>query len=223
MPTKRPVDDWQTALERDRAAFVQGWDWQRVLWTWRARLTEFGIELEPVFQIVEVNDPGSDPDREPGLSWWPVNKIEECRQTVLRHFERYPGSIGPLHPNVTMRQGEIDTLNHLWAARNEPDKVAGVLFSGSLFSRMDSSRKGRSLDNWPPLALLRDLQQWAYGAWCDPEMGRGWHYASTSTFPAMSYDGVYTIDSMEALVRYIAEEHAALFSVYRPIALFYGS
>lgn len=219
MRAKKFVEDWQTKLERDRLEFFGRWTWDRVLFAWRSRLSEFGLDLETVFRTIEVNDPGSRPDREPGLSWWRIKEIDINRRDVLKHFERYPGTVGPLHPGGTMRRGEIDTLDHLWAAKDEPDKVAGILISGSLFSRIESSRKGPSRDNWPRVVLMRDLQAWAYAAWRDPGTYWGWHYASTTTFPTMSDDNVYTIDSMEALVRYIAEEHAVLFSVYTPVAL----
>lgn len=103
-----------------------------------------------------------------------------------------------------MRQGEIDTLDHLWAVKDDPDKVAAVLISGSLFPRFESSRKHRS-DKWPHYMSIEALQDWAYSCWRAPGTQWGWHYASTSVLPYQSWDYVYMIDSMEALIRYLAE------------------
>ena len=39
-----------------------------------------------------------------------------------------------------MRRGEIDTLDHLWAVKDDMDKVTAVLISTSPFSEFESRR-----------------------------------------------------------------------------------
>ncbi|SEM47962.1 hypothetical protein SAMN05518845_12732 [Variovorax sp. YR750] len=119
-----------------------------------------------------------------------------------------------------MRRGELDTLTHLWTVKDAPDKVAAVLISASLFSRFES-RRALKPERWPHWLSVESLQEWAYACWREPGTQWGWHYACTSVLPYESPDYIYTIDSMAALARYIAEEHAALLLQYRPVIINY--
>ena len=190
---------------------------------WRDRLDDFEVAVDPIFREISVRDPSNPWERKPALSWWPTKDFEVLRGNIHRHFERFPGSKGPVHPDTTnVLKGELETLEHLWCVRDDPNKVAAVLVSASLFSRLESSRKHKP-DTWPHFLSLEKLQGWAYSCWRAPGARRSWHYASTSALPFQSHDYVYKIDTMEALVRYLAEEHAALLLKYRPVVINYVS
>lgn len=203
---------------REAREFSKGWTWERVLRNWRDRLNDFGVDVDPIFREVSVRDPAG--RRDPALSWWPSKDFDVLRANIHQHFERWPGTVGPVHPESSMRRGEVDTLDHLWGVKDDPDKVAAVLISGSLFSRFESSRK-HTPDRWPRSMCVEPLREWAYSCWRDPGTRWGWHYASTSVLPYQSWDHVYAIDSMAALIRYLAEEHAALLLKYRPVVINY--
>ncbi len=205
--------------QREATEFFKRWDWERVLYSWRKRLADFSVVPNPIFREIVVHDPANPIGRESDLTWWPVKDIEKLRAEHLDHLERFPGTIGPIEP-YEMRQGERDTLRHLWKVRDDSEKVAAILISASLFSRYESSRKARQ-DNWPPYYVAETLMKWAYAAWSTESRFGGWHYACTGVIPFESSDYVYMIDSADALVRYLAEEHAALLLQYSPVVIRY--
>lgn len=217
MRTSKPESLREKHL-REAGDFTKGWSWDRFLDDWRERLDDFGVDTHPIFRDVTARDPASSGQREPALSWWPNKDFDSLRANIHQHFERYPGTVGPVHPQQNMRRGEIETLEHLWAVKDDADKVAAVLISASLFSRFESGR-GPKPEKWPHWLSVESLQEWAYACWREHGRRRGWHYACTSVLPYESQDYVYTIDSMDALVRYIAEEHAALLLKYRPVVI----
>lgn len=114
---------------REAAEFSKGWTWDRFLLHWRDRLDDFAVVVDPIFREISVRDPSNPWERKPALSWWPTKDFEVLRENIHRHFERFPGTIGPVHPDTTnVLKGELETLEHLWSVRDEPNKVAAVLF-----------------------------------------------------------------------------------------------
>ena len=221
MPSITPMS-WDQKRQSEIDEFVGRCDWDAALRQWHMRVEQFGIDLNPLFLTVTVHDPGSPEGREPALSWWPTRSIDKLREECLNHFARWPGSRGPIHASANYtRQGEIDTLAHLWACKDRPDKIAAILIAGSLFSRIESRRPQHHALKWPSYPCVRVLQDWAYECWRDPGTSWGWHPSSTSVIPVMSEDWTYQIDSMTTMVRYLAEEHAALLSTHRPVVIEY--
>ncbi|MBS0430485.1 MAG: hypothetical protein JSR41_24630 [Proteobacteria bacterium] len=221
MTLRSSVDTWKRRAEAEAAKFSDGWDWKRVLLHWRERLDDFGLNPHPIFTEIEVYDSANPVGRESKLTWWPKHEVDARRRELLNHFERLPGTVGPVHPYTQLRQGVLDTLVHLWACREEPDKVAGVLISGSLFARIEG-RGGRVEDGyWPRAYCVRQLQSWAYDAWRGERSHLGWHFACTKVLPSSNHDYVYKLDTMAALVRYVAEEHVQVLSTQCPIAIHY--
>lgn len=214
--------DWQAERDKIRADFLRNWDWVRVLSTWRKRMKELGVHLNPLFTEVVVWDP-KDPDREEKLSWWAPDAIRENQKVVQRHFIQFPGTRGSEHANRSFRQGEIDTLHYFWKHRDEPNNVAAVLIAGSLFGRMGYRRGRYPHDYWPHIAGVSEVEGWAVQQIGGRERWGGWHFSCTDVLPLMSEDWQYKIESLHALIRYLAEEHAALLHSYRPVVLRFAS
>ena len=222
MPSITPMS-WEQKSKNEIEEFVGRCDWGTALRQWQVRVEQFGIVLNPLFLTVTVHDPGSPEGREPALSWWPTQSVSELHQDCQRHFDQYPGTRGPVHPFMNTSKGEIDTLRFMWACRDDVDRLAGVLIAASLFGRVE----GRSVyldEKWPRIHCLKVLSDWAYQAWQQNEGQRrqyGWHHACTWVLPNQADDSVYKIDNLAALVRYLAEEHAALLSTHRPVVIEY--
>jgi hypothetical protein len=216
------VRDWQADWKRRRAQFVQNWDWTYVLSTWRHRMKEFGVRLDPLFTEIPIWDP-QNPVREEKLSWWPRESIRERQKIVQRHFLKFPGTRGDEHANQSFRQGEVDTLYHLWRHRDTADSVTAVLLAGSLFRRLESRRGQYSHEYWPDRAGVEALLEWATEQLGGRHSWSGWHYACTDVLPVRNDDFYYKIESLPSLVRYLAEEHAELLRTYRPVVVRFTS
>lgn len=212
--------------ERERQTkfneFVDGWDWPRVLIDWNERLKDFNVSLDLLFQTVSVHDPKSPTGRAPALSWWPAS-IRAPNKDHQKFLDHYPGCNGPIHLYDSMTRGEIDTLAHLWEHKNEPEKIAAILIAGSLFARVESRRSHYEHEKWPLKNGVRELSKWAYTAWQGTDWRSGWSSLNTQVLPVVTSDWDYKIDTMKALVRYLAEEHAALLCAYRPVVIEYLS
>ncbi|MEW6230475.1 MAG: hypothetical protein AB1700_20715, partial [Bacillota bacterium] len=137
-----------------------------------------------------------------------------------RHLDRFPGTYGPIHPSAYYtRKGELETLNYLWEHREDTEKVAAILIAASLFSRLGSSRGRYPRDEWPPYHCVGVLSQWAYERWLGTGSASAWSRSCTEVLPAANEDYVYKLDSMLAIVRYLAEEHVLVLSKYKPVSI----
>lgn len=55
------------------------------------------------------------------------------------------------------------------------------------------------------------------------EGSEGWHHACTQVLPYMSDDYCYGLETLHALIRYLAEEHAAVLHQYTPTEVVFVS
>ncbi|EIC30339.1 hypothetical protein Metal_2626 [Methylomicrobium album BG8] len=220
---KRITESWEQQRQREIEEFSKHWSWERVFRAWTDRLNDFSIVVDPLFLSIQVHDPASPTERPSALSWWPTDSIRSLHQDCQRHFDRWPGTSGPIHPpSYYTRQGELDTLDYLWESKDDIETTAAILFAASLFSRLENKRR-RYPDNWPKFSCAQILVCWAYGRWHSAGPHRTWHSSCTDVLPYMSDDWIYKIDTMDALVRYLAEEHASLLLRYRPVVIEYVS
>lgn len=220
---KKRIDSWEKQHQRQIAEFIGDWDWQKISRYWSTRLDNFNIKLEPLFQVIKVHDPANPCGRQSELAWWPIKSIQSERMHLQRHFDKYPGTRGPTHPDaIALSAGETTTIKYLWENKSDPEVVAAILLAGSLFARMESSRKHYP-DNWPLYSAVKILADWAYSRWLGSEQHSAWHYSCTTVLPYMSEDYDYKIDSMHALIRYIAEEHASLLLKCQPVVIEFGT
>ena len=217
--TKESHADWAAAEEqrqlRELEEFRRGWDWQSVFFRWKARLENFALDPLNLFVEVSVHDPANPIGREPELSWWPSQRIKEQQEYVQQHFLEWPGTRGPIHID-NQRKGELETLSHLYEFKGNPQSVAAILIAASLFARLRSTRRSFPADQWPPLRCVEGLETMAYHQW-QGAFRIPWADTCTVVLPYCSHDLTYKIADLHAMVRYLAEEHAAVFSQYRPV------
>ncbi|WP_160328966.1 hypothetical protein [Syntrophomonas wolfei] len=144
-----------------------------------------------------------------------MDSIIEYHINFQRYLERYPGTVGPTY---NWLQGELETLEYLWAYKGEEDKISAILISASLFSRLKSSRRMYPRDHWPPYFCVQELLKWAYSQWNAERQFSTWQHYHTQVLPHINWDHKYKLDDMNALVFYLAEEHAEVFLNYTPNA-----
>ena len=215
--------NWAEVERRHRQQleeFRRDWSWDRVFRSWRARFEDFAVDPSSLFVEVSVHDPAHPRDRQADLSWWPRDGIRDQQERIQQHLLQWPGTQGPIHPDVQyQRKGELDTLGLLHEAKEDAEKVAAILIAASLFARLRSSRRQFPRDHWPPFDCVEVLEVMAYERWQGKDYRVAWADTCTLVLPFISADYHYTLTDLGSLVRYIAEEHAAVFSQYRPIVI----
>jgi hypothetical protein len=204
--------------EKARADFVAHWDWPRVFQHWTRHITEANQVIQPLFSVVEAHDPMHPFGRITRHSWWPVRDFEKLRQELQYWYFQHPGTVGPIHPHSDQRAGEAASLSILADYNQDVERIAAVLIAGSLFPRM-GSRRARYPDFWPPRHAVEALSEWVCKVLNWHNLEDGWHPSCTSVIPYQSHDYDYQIETMESLVRYLAEEHIGLLLRYRPVVI----
>jgi hypothetical protein len=215
---KARVDWAEEARRREVEEFREDWNWSRVFFQWKSRLEDFAIDPLDLFVEVSIHDPAHPTGRLPELSWWPGRRIRERQEYVQQHFLQWPGTCGPIHVD-NQRKGELDTLQHLYEFKHDAEKVAAILIAASLFARLRSSRRDFPRDRWPPFRCVEVLEAMAYERWQGERSHIAWADTCTVVLPFISDDWDYLITSLSSLVRYLAEEHVAVFSQCRPVVV----
>ena len=182
--------DWQRQKERKAKRFMDGWDWKDVYRTWKFRLDDFGVQLEPLFTPIHVHDPHNPTERESHLTWCPSNEIEVYALEIQRHYDHHPGTYGPINVHAS-KKGKQVTVSNLWDFKDEPTVIAAILISASLFSRVGSNRSVYPRDTWPSYSCVRQLEELALEHWGTSDVP--WHYSSTEALPLSSCDWEYKI------------------------------
>lgn len=211
------MGSWQQKSEKAIADFLSNSGWEDVYGIWKRRISDFATPISPVFLEVSLYDPGNPRREEVELAWWPRGQLNQLRHKCQQHFDNYPGTLGPTHPTTFEgRKGELQTLEFLWEHKDEPEQVAAVLLSASIFSRLYGRNGGRP-EKWPLFVCVEALSDIINERW-RAESGY-WHHASTCVLPYSSYDYVYQLDSLRSFVTYLAEEHAALLHQFAPVVV----
>lgn len=210
--------------KRQFDAFIDNWNWDKVFQTWRSRLDDFNIEPAPLFQVVNVHDPYHPEGRLSQIAWWPTESIMSNHMACQRNLDKFTGS-GYLNPDWTQYSSGVRTsIEHLWENKSDLETVAAILIVGSLFPRMESSRSHYP-DFWPRYKDVKFLAELAYSRWEGSERYGVWHRSCTTVFPWMNddWESHSKIDSMGAMIRYLAEEHASLLLKYRAVEIKFGT
>ncbi|TYP46775.1 hypothetical protein [Thermosediminibacter litoriperuensis] len=211
-------EKWQKQRHKEIEKFIDGWNWHTIFITWKSRMRDYPVSLNPLFTEIWVHDPEYPTGRKNALSWWIANEINELHINFQRHLDRFPGTIGPINP-CNCRQGELMTLNYLWKYKENEEKIAAILISASLFTRLYSSRKQYPQDYWPPYYCVEELFKWAYKTWNDEEGFSAWQHYHTEVLPYKNNDYVFKLHDINALVHYLADEHALVFLNYKPVSI----
>lgn len=219
----RTSDSWndrERLLSQQVAQFAATWDWERVFGHWKSRLEDFGIDPSNLFREVTVCDPADPSGRAPSLSWWRAQDVRERQEKLQQHLLQWPGTTGPIHPETYyQRKGELDTIQYLYESKDDATALAAVLIAASLFARLRARRRTYPSDLWPPFQCAEVLEKLAYAHWNATRRVLGWADTCTVVIPYISPDYHYPITTLDALVRYVAEEHAALLCQYQLIEI----
>lgn len=52
------LEKWERQRKKEIEKFLSGWNWERVFLTWRNRICDYPVSLEPLFTEIWVHDPG---------------------------------------------------------------------------------------------------------------------------------------------------------------------
>jgi hypothetical protein len=195
------------------------WDWSRVFEVWKERMSEFNLNLDALFLPVQMHDASEPQIKSMMLAWWEKNDITESHIICQRHFDHR--GYGNELESISLSSGERTTLSHLWKHKSDLEMIAAILIAGSLFYRMGSSR-GDYPENWPSHQTADFLDQLTYKKWSKSSKRRAWSGFCTSVLPYTNDDNHYKIDTMESLIRYIADEHALLFLNFQMMEINFG-
>jgi len=147
------------------------------------------------------------------IAWWVVSEITCNHKKEQKFCDTHPGRISLF--NESRHKGADRTLELSMEYQNSPEKTAAILLSASLFSRMGT--RNRYPANWPPYLTIKVVADMAFEQW--DGYVYSWHPSCTFVLPKINDDfNNDEIDSLHALICYLAEEHASLLLTYRPIA-----
>lgn len=214
----RRRNSWGKQFHLEEKAFVGDRCWSDVFQIWQQRMEDFAVELEPLFTVIQVHDPSHPTGRLSVPAWWAAHDISEQHKELQRYFDKHPGTLGPIGEAAPGLKGQQQTIEYLWEARGDPERVAAILISASLFSRMGSARRHYP-QGWPPFRYVETLQEWASTQAAPGARFRGWHYSCTDVLPAINQDWDIHIETLHGLVRYLAEEHSMALLQYRPVVV----
>lgn len=209
---------WERQRKIETDEFFDLWDWQLIFSTWKNKISDYLISLNPLFKEIIICDPKNPYGREKVLTWQPIKEISEFQLEVQRHFDSWPGTIGPINQYNT-RQGELRTLDYLWEYQGDIEKVAAILINASLFTRLHSSRGKYPMENWPSCWCVQKLYEMALAIWNSENKHFMWQHYNTEVLPYLKWDYDYQLNNLHALITYLAEEHALLLLKYYPVVV----
>lgn len=213
------LDSWQLRLKYELKKFIEGWDWERIYYSWKQQIQGFGVSLDPLFKQLDVYDPKYKIERQNMITWCPVEKIPDFHLRLQRSYDMFPGTDGPVGDYI-YRKGELVTLRYLWNFKEKPQKVAAILIAASLFYRLGSSRNIYP-KTWPSYFNVSHIAEVALAQF--GEVRFPWHISCTEVLPISSPEWEYTLTDISGVVRFLAEEHAKVFLKYQPIEICFRS
>jgi hypothetical protein len=194
-------------------------DWDHIFTAWKRNLARFNVKVVPFFNPIVLHDPDHlhDSDGTVHLWWWPKDKVQAHHLAVQKSCY---GIRSGLMPDA-MLQGQVTTLGKIWHVEGDSENIAAVLMAASLFCRGEGSRT-HFPDQWTiPKQSFQNFRRCIYKKLTDQDDGEMWTPLNTDTLPCRSVDFDYHIDNIDTLIRYLAEEHAALLCSYTAIVAQY--
>lgn len=220
MTTFKPISEQQRQSEIAEFLCGNSWDW--VYRHWSKRLADFATPVDPLFKVAEIRVSESTAGRPFDLVWWPRREFSSELSKCQKHFDQYPNTQGPTHPSGQSSKGQLHTLELLHAHQDCPEVVAAILISASVFDRLGSTNGYYpESDYWPKRYCVRAFYDLANSVW--QHAGMNWHHSSKWVLPSAIDDYAYRIESLGALIRYLAEEHAATLQRFVPTKVIFTS
>lgn len=184
--------------------------------TWKERMDDFAVPLDPLFMDVPILDTTGKYEREDHPDWWHHQNITRHRDEVLNQIKLGRVIYPFVDPDFHLTKSIGQTVRHLWKHRDDPEIVAAIMIAGSIFLRTGGRRGGRLPESWPDYQCVKAVEALANARWDGNEYGLGWMHVMSDPFPGNQPDDEeYGIKSLRGLVHYFAVEHAATLLLYR--------
>lgn len=184
-------------------------------------MESFQLDARQLYQHIELVDPWRAEQSKAFISWCPVTDFVASRHQLQISLEQdyFPRALSSILGH-DYSWGVTITAPHLWEARKDPELTAAILLEASLFARMGSSRADYPRHNWPPIAQVGETRE-AIRQFIRNRLPTfdGWPQLSTQALPVRCQDTQYRIGENNALWRYLAEEHARLYSQFRVVKI----
>ncbi|MEQ9567016.1 MAG: hypothetical protein RLN85_14580 [Pseudomonadales bacterium] len=184
---------------------------------WAITLKEFGLVPGAIFETCTIEDPVRAARQESIVTWRTNTDLVRARHLLQTETNEGRFSHGlSIMQGHQPSKGSMTTAGYLWEAQHDTELVAALLMVGSLFPRLDSSRKHYPKENWPPMKLVRESQDSMLHLIRDrlPEF-ESWPRLCTDVLPVRTEDFWYRVDDTYSLWRLLAEEHARLHCRFR--------
>ena len=196
--------------------FLDGDGWDSIYRTWKERMEDFAVPLDPLFMDVPILDTTGNYEREDHPDWWHHQNIARHRDEVLNQIKLGRVIYPFVDPDFHLTKSIGQTVRHLWKHRGDPEIVAAIMIAGSIFLRTGGRRGGRLPEDWPDYQCVKAVEALANARWDGNEYGPGWMHVMSDPFPGNQPDDEeYGIKSLRGLVQYFAVEHAATLLLYR--------
>ena len=206
----------RTSIEDEVEILLDGWDWPHIFKHWRNTIeqTEFDPEND-VFQLISVFDPANPDRNKRQIIWWPVRESQSVAIETQRRLALNPGVTYAAYTDDRQNKGTNDTAKMIAYKNPDPEVLAALLLSASLFSRCRSHRVSYPYENWPVRMAVRKTEEIINGFLSNNDTACYWAPTCTDVLPVVTYDYDYKIDNLPGLIRYLAEEHVRVFASHR--------
>ncbi|MEQ8690411.1 MAG: hypothetical protein RIC89_06185 [Pseudomonadales bacterium] len=184
---------------------------------WTSTLNEFVLDPGALSETCTIEDPVRAARQESIVSWrlnTDLIRAKHLFQTETNQC-RFAFGLSDIQ-GYQYSKGDQITVTYLWEARHDTELLVDLLFVGSLFPRLESSRKYYPRENWPRLKIVRECRKSMLYLIRDrlPEF-ESWPKLCTDVLPVRVEDDWYLVEDTNSLWRLLAEEHARLYCRFR--------
>jgi hypothetical protein len=196
--------------------------WDMIFFIWESTLDSFGVDVNQIIIDIDLKK-NRFKCPEHYFSWWPKGDLEGAKGVVSKSFDDnyHPYLIKKSSIDRRFRPAEISTLDMLWSVKNEPEKIAGLLLSASIFDRR--YRGNFPINHWPEPKLVDELFYMTVTRWQGEGRFSLWNRSCSSVLPILNRDTDFQINEIKTLIRYLAIEHCQLLSKYQPVRVNCGT
>lgn len=187
-------------------------DWDLILSTWKKEVDYFRINLDDFF--IEITSNHIDPESAEKMCFlWPRDQLKQRTDELLGQLSNRTTSF--IKRADCLSSGERDTMNYLSRVKYDHEQVIALLISASLRSRFNRY----PVDQWPSRIAIEALYELVRSYW-DQSLGlKPWHSSCSSVLPIRNRDYDFSINSLAAIVRYLAAEHCKMLSKYHLVQI----
>jgi hypothetical protein len=188
---------------------------------WRRTLKDFEIDPRDIFQVIELVDSARAGQGSELTLWLPCTDLVRTRHLLQRgldagHLDRTLAGL----KRTKAKKGEEITAQYLAHAKDDAELIAAILLEASLFARIGSVRSSYPTDTWPNITRLITARESILHLIRSrlPDF-ESWPQMCTSVLPFKNEDWWYRIEETYSLWRFLAEEHARLYSQFRVVVI----